>query len=197
MNDHTPRRSAPLSPAGGPAQASGPTAPGTGPDPRTPPPFSHYLTFKLDLVKSAMLRPAHDTYRREFGLDVRALRLLRAICDIPGVTATRLHELTLVEKTLLSKDLKTLIARRLVRRSISPEDARQYQLYATAQGRKIRTASDTLGHAMENAMLAALTAQEHAQLDRLLDKLLQQFQEEGGWPGGPDTPGNVRPGRKC
>ncbi|WP_323000013.1 MarR family winged helix-turn-helix transcriptional regulator [Castellaniella sp.] len=140
-------------------------------------PFRRYLTFKLDLVKSAMLQPANETYRREFGLDVRPLRLLRAICDIPGVTATRLHELTLVEKTLLSKDLKTLIERRLVRRSISPSDARQYRLHATAQGRKLRAASDTLGHAMEDALLAALTTDEQAQLDRLLGKLLKTFQD--------------------
>ncbi|WP_276808222.1 MarR family winged helix-turn-helix transcriptional regulator [Castellaniella defragrans] len=190
MNDRSRRRPAPRPPAGAPpAPAPGPAASPAGPDPQARAPFSHYLTFKLDLVKSAMLRPANEAYRREFGLDVRALRLLRAICDIPGVTATRLHELTLVEKTLLSKDLKTLIERRLVRRSISPEDARQYRLQATAQGRKIRAASDTLGHAMENVLLAALTPEEHAQLDLLLDKLLWKFQEEGGrdWPALPDS----------
>lgn len=143
-------------------------------------PFSRYLTFKLDFVKSAMLQPANAAYRQEFGLDVRALRLLRAICDMPGVTATRLHELTLVEKTLLSKDLKTLIDRRLVRRSISPEDARQYQLHATAQGKKLRVGSDILGYAMEDALLAALTPEEQARLDHLLDKLVQHFRKDSG-----------------
>jgi len=145
-------------------------------------PFTHYLTFKLDQVKSAMLHPANEMYRREFGLDVRALRLLRAICDVPGVTATRLHELTLVEKTLLSKDLKMLTERRLVRRAISPEDARQYRLHATARGRKVRDASDTLGRAMEEALLASLAPEEHAQLDDLLGKLLLAFREKGGQP---------------
>lgn len=193
MDTPSQRRPPPRQRTGDPEQLPGPAAALPDRDPQAQAPFRHYLTFKLDLVKSAMLRPANEAYRREFGLDVRALRLLRAICDIPGVTATQLHELTLVEKTLLSKDLKVLIDRRLVRRSIDPDDARQYRLQATAQGRKIRAASDTLGHAMENVLLAALTAQEHAHLDRLLDKLLRKFQEQGS----PDTPGNVRPGRKC
>lgn len=140
--------------------------------------FSHYLTFKLDLVKSAMLQPANEAYRQAFGLDVRALRLLRAIDDRPGITATGLHRLTMVEKTLLSKDLKVLIDRQLVNRSISRADARQYQLFVTAEGKEIRFNSDQLGHKIEVEQLSALTSEELSQLDHLLGKLLNSFQTD-------------------
>ena len=142
--------------------------------------YASYLTFKLDLVKSAMLRRANLVYRRELGLDVRSLRLLRAICDTPGVTATGLRELTLVEKTLLSKDLAELVGLKLVRRSIHPDDARHHQLWATARGKQVRTASDDLGHAMETVMLSVLSPDEHATLDNLLGKLAREFLAETG-----------------
>lgn len=142
--------------------------------------YTSYLTFKLDLVKSAMLRRANLVYRRELGLDVRSLRLLRAICDNPGVTATGLRELTLVEKTLLSKDLAELVGLKLVRRSIHPDDARHHQLWPTARGKQVRGASDDLGHAMEAVMLSVLSPDEHAVLDELLGRLAREFLAETG-----------------
>lgn len=125
-----------------------------------------------------MLQPANEAYRLAFGLDVRTLRLLRTINDRPGITATSLHKLTMVEKTLLSKDLKVLIEKRLVRRAIYPADARQYQLFATNEGEKIRIASDKLGHKIESELLAALSMTEQSQLDTILSKLLDSFQKD-------------------
>jgi len=142
--------------------------------------FAAYLTFKLDLVKSEMLRQANLVYRKEFGLDVRSLRLLRAICDNPGVTATGLRELTLVEKTILSKVVAELIALKLIRRSIHPDDARHHQLWPTRRGTELRIASDDLGHTMESAMLSVLSSDEQNNLNRLLDKLAKEFLANAG-----------------
>src|SRR3546814_20975359 len=86
--------------------------------------FADYLTFRLDLVKSEMLRRANLVYRRELGLEVRTLRLLRAVCDAPGVTAKGLQELTLIEKTILSKVLAEMIAMTLVRGAIHTHEGR-------------------------------------------------------------------------
>ncbi len=144
------------------------------------PEFSAYLTFKLDLVKSEMVRRANLTYRQELGLDVRSLRLLRAVCDNAGLTATDLRELTLIEKTILSKDLAELISLKLIRRSIHPDDARHHQLWPTARGKKLRAASDNLGHKMESAMLSVLSPDEQGHLNQLLDKLSKEFLANAG-----------------
>src|SRR3546814_17972671 len=98
-----------------------------------------------------MLRRANLVYRRELGLDVRTLRLLRAVCDAPGVTAKGLQELTLIEKTILSKVLAELIDLKLVRRSIHPDDARHHQLWTPPRGKSVRAASDKIGHTMAKA----------------------------------------------
>ncbi|CAH2803159.1 MAG: hypothetical protein CPDRYMAC_5569 [uncultured Paraburkholderia sp.] len=118
---------------------------------------SHYLTFKLDFIKSEMISRANAEYRPAFGLDVRSLRILRVICDMPGITAGVLKEETLVEKTLLSKLIADLIERKLVRRSIHPDDARHYQLWPTAAGKRICVSSDDVGRSVEIKMLSVLT----------------------------------------
>ena len=137
--------------------------------------FAYFLTFKLDLIKSEMISRANAVYRPACGLDVRSLRVLRIICDAPGVTATALKEQTLIEKTLLSKLMAELIERKLVRRTIHPDDARHFQLWPTAAGKRTRATSDELGHAMESEMLAVLSSDERAQLNRIVDKLVDAF----------------------
>ncbi|MGV3653654.1 MAG: MarR family winged helix-turn-helix transcriptional regulator [Noviherbaspirillum sp.] len=137
--------------------------------------FASYLTFRLDLLKTEMIQGANVVYRREIGLDVRTLRVLRAICDAPGSTSTRVIERTLIEKTLLSKVVADLVERKLVRRTIHPDDARHYQLWPTAAGKKARKASDKIGKAMEEQMLAVLSADEKAALCRIIDKLVDDL----------------------
>jgi DNA-binding MarR family transcriptional regulator len=134
-----------------------------------------YLTFKLDLIKSEMISRANAEYRPAFGLDVRSLRVLRVICDTPRITASALREQTLIEKTLLSKLIADLIERRLVRRSIHPDDARHFQLSPTAAGKRMRASSDQLGQSMETEMLSMLTAEERGQLNVIVDKLVDEF----------------------
>jgi DNA-binding MarR family transcriptional regulator len=139
--------------------------------------FSSYLTFRLDLLKTEMIRNANLVYRREFGLDVRALRVLRAICDAPGATATEVRESTLIEKTLLSKMVADLVDKKLVRRRIHPDDARHYQLWPTSGGERLRRSSDAVGEAMEQRMLASLTATEKREFRRIIDKLVAELRQ--------------------
>jgi DNA-binding MarR family transcriptional regulator len=138
---------------------------------------SLYLTFKLDLIKSEMISRANAEYRPAFGLDVRSLRVLRVICDAPGITASALKEQTLIEKTVLSKLVTDLIERKLVRRSIHPDDARHFQLWPTGAGKRIRVSSDELGQSMETEMLSMLTAEELGQLNSIVDKLVEEFRK--------------------
>jgi DNA-binding MarR family transcriptional regulator len=139
------------------------------------PGFSSYLTFRLDLLKTEMIRSANLVYRREFGLDVRALRVLRAICDAPGATATEIRESTLIEKTLLSKMVADLVDKKLVKRRIHPDDARHYQLLPTSSGERMRRLSDAVGESMERRMLASLSETEKREFRRIIDKLVDEL----------------------
>jgi DNA-binding MarR family transcriptional regulator len=150
--------------------------------------FAHFLTFKLDLIKTEMISRANAVYKPACGLDVRALRVLRIICDAPGITATAVKEQTLIEKTLLSKVMADLIERKQVRRTIHPDDARHFQLWPTPAGKRTRAASDELGQALEAELLSVLSDDEHAALDHIVDKLVDAFrasaQREGAKSSG-------------
>jgi MarR family transcriptional regulator, temperature-dependent positive regulator of motility len=137
--------------------------------------FSYFLTFKLDLIKSEMIRQANAAYRPACGLDVRSLRVLRIICDEPGITASMLKDQTLIEKTLLSKVMAELIKRKLVRRTVHPDDARHFQLWSTATGKRTRATSDELGLSLEAEMLSTLSSDEREELNRIVDKLVETF----------------------
>lgn len=137
--------------------------------------FAYFLTFKLDLIKTEMISRANAVYKPACGLDVRSLRVLRIICDAPGITATAVKEQTLIEKTLLSKLMADLIGRKLVRRTIHPDDARHFQLWPTAVGKRTRATSDELGRHLEADMLSVLSPEEHAALDRIVNKLVESF----------------------
>jgi MarR family transcriptional regulator, temperature-dependent positive regulator of motility len=145
--------------------------------------YSSFLTFKLDLVRSEMIGLANTAYRKACGLDVRSLRILRAICDSPGLSATAVRELTLIEKTLLSKLLADLLKRKVVRRTVHPDDARQFQFWPTPAGSRLRTASDELGWKLEAEMLSVLAESERKDLDRLLTKLADAFQDQAASQG--------------
>ncbi|WP_168787419.1 MarR family winged helix-turn-helix transcriptional regulator [Paraburkholderia aromaticivorans] len=137
-----------------------------------------YLTFKLDLIKTGMINKANTAYRAACGLDVRLLRVLRLICDKPGVTATALTGQALIEKSLLSKLLAELIERKLIRRTIHPDDARHFQLWPTMAGKRTRAKTDGLGLKLEAEMLSTLSVMECKQLNRIADKLVEAFRME-------------------
>ncbi|RDJ98220.1 MarR family transcriptional regulator [Paraburkholderia lacunae] len=137
--------------------------------------FDQFLTFKLDLIKSEMINQANIAYKSVCGLDVRLLRVLRLICDEPGITATAVKGQTLIEKTLLSKLLAELIERKLIRRTIHPGDARQFELWPTVAGKRVRKDSNELGLKLEEEMLSALSSREREELNRIADKLVEAF----------------------
>ena len=135
-----------------------------------------FLTFKLDLIKADMISRADAAYEALCGLDVRKLRVLRIICVEPGVTASSVSRQSLIEKTLLSKLLAELIQRKLVRRTVHPDDARHFQLWPTPAGLRVRDQAHELGRKLEDEMLSPLlTRDERKTLGHLVDKLMRMF----------------------
>jgi DNA-binding MarR family transcriptional regulator len=134
-----------------------------------------YLTLKLDLIKTEMINKANTAYRKACDLDVRLLRVLRLICDKPRITATALTGQTLVEKSLLSKLLAELIERKLIHRTIHPGDARHFQLWPAAAGKRTRAKTDGLGLILETEMLSTLSVMERTELNRIAEKLVDAF----------------------
>jgi len=130
-----------------------------------------YVTFKMDVVNERAKSVASTVYEKEVGLSLRELRLMRFIATQPGLTITRLIELAHIEKTLTSKSVAGLVRRGLVLRAIGEIDARQINLYLTAEGIRRVEAADTLGQKMEVGMMSVLSESEAAAFRRCLELL--------------------------
>lgn len=130
-----------------------------------------YVTFKIDVVNDRAKEIASEVYQQKVGLSLRELRLMRFIATEPGLTVSKLVEHTHIEKTLTSKSLATLVRRKLVLRAIDPNDARQTNLYLTAEGVHKVKAADVIGRHMEANMMSVLSEAQTEVLKQCLEKL--------------------------
>ncbi len=130
-----------------------------------------FLTFRLDQLSQTAMAKASQVYKERLGLNIRELRVLRAIGDQPGLSSRSLSEATFIEQTLVSKHLRKLVNAGLVQRDLESADARRVTLNLTAQGQNIRETADRLGEEMERDFLSVLTPEELGQFNRCIDKL--------------------------
>lgn len=162
-----------------PAKRSGPAGAADGaPHPDDGP--ASYLNFRLDILSSEAMKAADEVYRRECGLDVRHLRILRLVGHHPGITFSRLAEETRLERALTSRIVTTLTGRGLVAREASESDARQFHLRLTARGEAVRKHAAALAERLEELLLTPLTAEERTTLVSCLDKLTAWVRQGGG-----------------
>jgi DNA-binding MarR family transcriptional regulator len=144
-----------------------------------------YLTYKLDLLKSLATRAADEAYGAEVDLRVRELRVLRLMHDHPGITATELRHLLVLDKTLMSKNLAVLEQRGLLRREVDESDNRVQKLFLTADGKRAWRNAERLGRRLEDEMFGQMTRAQWNELHRLLDVALASFHNwREGQPGG-------------
>ncbi len=156
-----------------------------------------YLTYKLDLIKSLATRAADEAYGAELDLRVRELRVLRPVHENPGISATELRRLLVLEKTLMSKNLALLEQRGLIRRETDPADNRVQRLYLTEAGEEAWRKGEKIGRQMEAQMFSQLPPERWQQLHDLLDEVLVSFEhwrkrEAAGQTTRPSAPGKVR-----
>ena len=130
-----------------------------------------FLTFRLDQLSQTAMAKASQVYKERLGLNIRELRVLRAIGDQPGLSSRTVSEATFIEQTLVSKHLRKLVDAGLVQRELESADARRVALHLTMQGEAIRQEADRLGEEMERDFLSVLTPEELAQFNRCIDKL--------------------------
>ena len=130
-----------------------------------------FLTFRLDQVSEAARAKASQVYKRDLGLNIRELRVIRAIGDTPGLSSRALSEATFIEQTLVSKHLRKLVDEGYVRRELESADARRVSLHLTPEGKAVRQEADRLGEEMEREFLAVLSPEELDGLNRCLAKL--------------------------
>ena len=135
-----------------------------------------YLSYKLELLKTASVKAANVYYKARFDLTIRELRVLRLLHDVPGMLTTELRNRLFIDKTVLSKDISYLERRGLISRSFCAHDNRQHRLCLTEDGQKLWAESEVIGRGLEEAFYSELSDEEWERLHELLDKALLSFE---------------------
>lgn len=105
--------------------------------PHPSPPASIYITLRLDVLSGLMKEVAEAAHQARDGVSVREVRLLLLVREHPGLTISRLVELSFMEKTMVSKAVTALTRAGLIQRQIGQEDARQVALELTRKGKGV------------------------------------------------------------
>ncbi|ATE62188.1 MarR family winged helix-turn-helix transcriptional regulator [Thauera sinica] len=135
-----------------------------------------YLTYKLDLIKTILMKLGNAHYKKALDLGVRELRVLRLVHDFPGITATDLGNRLVLDKTLLSKNISYLEGRGLISRCANAQDNRQQCLTLTEAGMRAWYEGERIGRGLEAELFADFSDQEWTRLHGMLDQLLASIE---------------------
>jgi DNA-binding MarR family transcriptional regulator len=109
---------------------------------------------------------------RAFGLTVPQWRVLAALFDLRHCTINRLSDLTVVDRTTLSRTLDRMERNELVARKRVDADKRSYEMRLTAGGRAMfRRIWPIMSYHNERAV-AGLTRRELDELRRIIKKMI-------------------------
>jgi DNA-binding MarR family transcriptional regulator len=109
---------------------------------------------------------------RPFGLSVPQWRVLGALTDLGTCTINRLSDLTVVDRTTLSRTLDRMERNGLVARKRVETDKRSYEIRLTAAGRAmLRRIWPVMSYHNARAT-AGLSPREMAQLRAIIEKMI-------------------------
>ncbi|MFG1357345.1 MarR family winged helix-turn-helix transcriptional regulator [Xanthobacter pseudotagetidis] len=146
---------------------------------RTAPPIKvDYLQLQLGVLSELLNSMASPLHENAFGISVRELRILRFAYVEPGLNLGRLMAQTVIEKTVLSKLVTSLVRRGFMKREIDAVDARCVNLFLTRRGVDVVLRADAFSRSWEEGVLSILTPEEDVILKNCLAKLTAYAKEQ-------------------
>lgn len=130
-----------------------------------------YLPYRLSVASNKASGLIARAYQARFGLSIWEWRVIAVLGEGAPLTAQAVCEATAMDKVTVSRAIRALDARRLVRRRPNSNDKRASDVTLTAEGEAIYLEIAPLALHYEAALLEGFSDEERAQLVALLDKL--------------------------
>jgi DNA-binding MarR family transcriptional regulator len=128
----------------------------------------HYAPYYLTVIANAISTSASQVYLREFGIGVNDWRVVSHLGLEPGCTAQVISNVLQVDKSVVSRSVKTLVDRGLVGVESTPGFRR---LYLTGRGAALHREMVQVALQRESLLLAGLDGAEVEQLLGLLRRV--------------------------
>jgi len=134
--------------------------------------LEHFLPYRLSLLTNTVSQGIARSYRDPYEISVTEWRILAVLGRFPGLTASELVERTAMDKVSISRAVKALEEKRLLRRETDHGDRRRMRLQITRlRGREVLNQVIPKALQYERQLLDCLSASEARTLSRLLGKL--------------------------
>jgi DNA-binding MarR family transcriptional regulator len=124
----------------------------------------------LSYVTSAIIVPAYDEIKRDYGVIRAEYVLLLCLSHYPVLTAQDVSRLTGRPRNSISRAVNRMLKEGYIKRVPDPDDGRQARLSITSAGRTLHTKISTDMTTKQEHVLSALTAKERDTLAKLLRK---------------------------
>ena len=139
---------------------------------------SSALTHRLEVLANEAIRANDPLFVREIGCTIREYRVLRMIDEHGGIAFNEIMHVTGLERSLVSRLIRTLLERELIYRVNSPQDARRFGLFTTKQGKALCQQGRELSRAAEAVLFAPLQADEVEKLYTVLGEMVLWVRSE-------------------
>nr|WP_243848686.1 MarR family transcriptional regulator [Lysinibacter cavernae] len=129
----------------------------------------HYTPALVSLVSNYLLWGGSKVFRHHFGLGTNEWRILSALSNHPGISASEVTAVLEVNKSIASRSTTVLLERNLIRILIEGGARR---MYLTAQGVEVHNAMVPIALERERVLQSGLTEDEVGQLQSLLLRVI-------------------------
>jgi DNA-binding MarR family transcriptional regulator len=130
-----------------------------------------FLPHRLSVVSARVHRLFARAYAEQAGLSMAEWRVLSVLCRSGDLSATVVARQAAMDKVKVSRAVRSLLERRLLRRAEDRRDRRVRRLAITALGRRTQAGMMPLVHALESEMLGPLSAEDRDRLGAVLSRL--------------------------
>ena len=133
--------------------------------------LEEFLPHRLSVVSARAHRLFARAYADRAGLSIPEWQVLSVLARSGDLSATDVARQAAMDKVKVSRAVRSLTERRLVRRAEDRRDRRVRRLAITALGRRTQAGTMPLVQALESEMLGPLSVEDRNRLRAVLSRL--------------------------
>ena len=133
-------------------------------------PIEYPEAYRITYLANAIVFPAYDAIKRDFGLVRAEYILLACLSHFDELTAQDVARISRRPRNTISRAVHRMLAEGFIIRDQDPADGRQSHLRITPKGRALHSRISTYLTKSQDDVLAGLTHQERNTLSTILKK---------------------------
>lgn len=134
--------------------------------------IDHYAPFLLNAVSNAWGRKTSAIYRRDFDIGIVDWRVLAMLNIEPGITASRVCEVIRLDKAAVSRSLKQLLEKRLLRYEQPSNDPRKRLWWLSEAGQTAHEAVLSVALSCEKDLVDGVSPPDLETFLRVMKQML-------------------------